>query len=370
MATPPRASFVFFGAYDPAYPRNAVIRRGLRGNGALVRDCPESLHRKFWLRYPLLLLKFRRLVSVGRASGGLAARRFIFVPEFCPKDVPLAKFLSLLTARKVVFDPLAARYETKILDWRRRPPSSLTAWWNFQIDAAAFRLADIILADTAAHKEYFCRAYKIDPGRVFVLPVGFDDAFFRPAESRPVEPGVFDVLFFGSFLPLHGVEIIAEAARFLVKETDVRFRFIGDGQTFPRVRAYAEARGLRNIEFLGRVPLSRLPAEIERASVCLGVFGRTEKARRVVPHKIFQALASGRAVITARTPAVEEFFAHRRDIFLCDEPLAGSLALAILELKRDDALRRSLADNGRRLVEERYSPPAIGRRLLDILDIL
>lgn len=369
MAIPPRASFVFFGAYDPAYPRNAVIRRGLRENGAPVRDCPESPHWKFWMRYPLLLRKFRRWGPIDRAADGSAARRFIFVPEFCPKDVPLAKFLGLLTARKVIFDPLAARYETKILDWRRRPPSSLSAWWNFRIDAAAFRLADVILADTAAHKEYFCRVYKIDPGRVFVLPVGADDALFRSAGSGPGEPGVFDVLFFGSFLPLHGVEIIAEAARLLVKETDVRFRFIGEGQTFPRVRAYAETHGLRNMEFLGRVPMSRLPAEIERSSVCLGVFGRTEKARRVVPHKIFQALASGRAVITARTPAVEEFFAHRRDLFLCDEPLAGSLALAVLELKRDDALRRSLAENGRRLVERRFSPRAIGRRLLDILDI-
>ena len=113
------ARFTFIGGYDPAYPRNAVIRRGLRLNGAVVDDCPESPSRKFWLRYPLLL--GRSIAADRAASGAEALRRYLFVPEFCAKDVPLARLLGWLSARPVVFDPLAARYETKILDWRRRP---------------------------------------------------------------------------------------------------------------------------------------------------------------------------------------------------------------------------------------------------------
>jgi glycosyltransferase involved in cell wall biosynthesis len=179
-----------------------------------------------------------------------------------------------------------------------------------------------------------------------VLPIGCDDRLFRPLEGASPAPAgdrLFEVLFFGSFLPLHGVEIIAEAARLLAKEKDIRFRFIGQGQTYPRVRAFFREHGLANAEFLGRLPLSRLPGEIGRADVCLGVFGRTEKSRRVVPHKIYQALAMGKAVVTARNPAVEEFFIHRRSIYMCDEPLAASLALAILELRRDKGLRDGLA---------------------------
>jgi glycosyltransferase involved in cell wall biosynthesis len=364
------ASFIFFGAYDSAYPRHVVIRRGLEENGARVRECSASTRWRFWVRYPYLVLRFLRAGRAARSREASARRRFLFVPEFCSKDVPLAKLLGLLTARKVVFDPLAARYETKILDWRRKPPSSLTAWWNFRIDAVAFRLADLILADTAAHKEYFCRTYGISPDKIAVLPVGYDDALFKPLPpSEPKgEKSPFEVLFFGSFLPLHGVEIIAEAARLLAMESGILFRFIGQGQTYPRVRALVDAQGLKNTEFLGRVPLAHLPREIARADLCLGVFGRTEKSRRVVPHKIYQALAMGKAVVTARGPAVEEFFVHRRSLYLCDEPLPASLALAILELRRDPALRGALAAEGRRLVNQEFSPRSIGRRFFSVLE--
>jgi glycosyltransferase involved in cell wall biosynthesis len=367
------AAFVFFGAYDPAYPRNAVIRRGLRANGAAVSDCAASTHWRFWLRYPMLALRFFQGRGGRRAAEAGMPRRHIFVPEFCAKDVPLAKWIGLLTARRVVFDPLAARYETKILDWRRKPPSSLTAWWNFRIDAAAFRFADVILADTAAHRDYFCRTYGLKPQKVRVLYLGFDDHIFRSAVpvSLPAAPPSsarpFRVLFFGSFLPLHGVEIAAEAAKLLAKETGIRFRLIGSGQTFPAVRRFVEQNHLDNVELVGRRPLCPLPIEIAAADVCLGVFGRTEKSRRVIPHKVVQSMAMGRPVITARSPAIEELFAHRRDIFLCDEPLAPSLALAILELRRDGALRESIAAAGACLVRERLAPASVGRSLLDIL---
>jgi glycosyltransferase involved in cell wall biosynthesis len=370
MTHPPPASVIFFGAYDPAYPRNAVVRRGLEENGAVVRECRVSTRWRFWARYPLLVRDFLRGGRAARAREASARQRFFLVPEFCAKDVPLAKLLGLLTARRVVFDPLAARYETKILDWRRKPPSSLTAWWNFRIDAVSFRLADLILTDTAAHRNYFLRTYALKPKKAAVLPIGCDDRLFRPLPRSPrtADGRPFDVLFFGSFLPLHGVDVIAEAALLLAGERGIRFRFIGEGQTYPKVRSFFAQQGLRNVEFLGRLPLSRLPAEIAEADICLGVFGRTEKSRRVVPHKIYQALAMSKAVITARNPAVEEFFIHRRSIYLCDEPLPESLAMAILEIRRDPELRRNLAEEGLRVMRTGFTPAGIGARLLEILE--
>jgi glycosyltransferase involved in cell wall biosynthesis len=291
------------------------------------------------------------------------------VPEFCPKDVPLAKLLSLIAAGKVVFDPLAARYETKIVDWRRKRADSPAAWWNRMIDAAAFRLSDLVLADTAGHKDYYCRMYGLDRAKVEVLPLGYDDEIFRMKESAPrADSGPFSVLFFGSFLPLHGAEVIVDAARIVAgRAAGVRFILIGEGQTLPAAKAAAESAGLANVEFRGRMPARELPSAIAKADLCLGIFGRTEKARRVVPHKVFQSMALGKAVVTARTPAVEEFFADGETIVLCDEPLAESLAEAVLNLKRDPALRDRIARNGFALVRRDHSPEAVARRLVALL---
>ncbi|MCK4556911.1 MAG: glycosyltransferase, partial [Candidatus Aminicenantes bacterium] len=294
-------------------------------------------------------------------------RSFIFLPEFCQKDIPLAKFLSLLTSRKIIFDPLAPRYETKITDWKRKPPDSWQARWNFTIDSWAFELSDLILADTRAHKEYYCEKYGLSPDKVEVLPVGYDDELYRPVSAEKKEDR-FTVLFYGSFLPLHGADAVVEAAKIVSKEdASIEFELIGSGQTLPRVRALADELNLSNIRFESWLPQSELPQRIAAADICLGIFGRTEKAGRVVPHKIYQSMGMKKAIITAQTPAVEEFFSHRENIFLVPEPYPENLAQAVLELKRNKDLKEEIAKKGDELVRREYSPSAIGRSLIQII---
>ena len=361
---------VFFGAYDRDYPRNAVLRRGLELNGVAVSECRVRPGPKFWRRYPLLLSRWRRSRDRGAATPGC-----LFVPEFAQKDVPLARIIGRFSGRPIVFDPLASRYETKILDWKRKPEGSPSARWNRAIDRWAFRSADLILSDTLAHKDYYCRAFGLAPAKIAVVPVGFDDRIFSRALAdrrlgKAASAGTFTVLFFGSFLPLHGVEEIVEAARRVAgRDRSVHFRFIGSGQTLDRVRGLVSDYGLDSVGFDGWLSQTELAERVAaRADVCLGIFGRTEKAGRVVPHKVFQAMALGIPVITARTPASEEFFSHGRNVYFCEPGDPDGLADAVLELRGKAELREALARGGRELVWERYCPAAIGSGLKRILD--
>jgi len=361
---------VFFGGYDPEYPRNAVLRRGLELNGIRVSECRVRPGRRFWLRYPGLLRRW-----LGRPKGPVTPPVFFFVPEFGQKDVPLARLLARLTSGRVVFDPLASRYETKILDRRRKPEGSPSARWNRRIDRWAFRSSDFLIADTRSHKEYYSCEFGVDPLKIAVLPVGFDDRIFSRAlrnvqPSRPAAEAQFTVLFFGSFLPLHGVADIIEAARFVsAADRSVGFHFVGSGQTLGFGQARAAELGLTNVHFQGWLSQKDLAATVARsADVCLGIFGRTEKAGRVVPHKIFQAMALGKPVVTARTPAVEEFFIDRENILLCRQGDPGSLAECILELRRDRTLGERIAQKGHDLVWQKYHPAALGAVLKGFLE--
>jgi glycosyltransferase involved in cell wall biosynthesis len=383
----------FFGGYDSNYPRNAVLRRGLALNGIEVAECRVRPGFKFWVRYPLLFSRWLSRsrtdsqslsgssspsaapsFSSSRHPASFARRAYFFVPEFCQKDVPLVRLLSAFSSRKVVFDPLASRFETKIVDWGWKPEGTLAAWWNKAIDRWAFRLSDLIIADTQAHRDYYCRQFKLNPEKIAVIPVGFDDRIFKKELSgrRPVtRVGVspFTVLFFGSFLPLHGVETVVEAARRVAKEdTSIQFELIGSGRTFDRIRRLASELNLTNIRFIGWMEQDELAERIAaRADICLGIFGRTEKAGRVVPHKVFQSMALGKPVVTARTPAAEEFFRHRENIFFCSPGEPEQLAQAVLELSRNSELRARIARNGYELAWERFHPGAIGAALREAL---
>jgi glycosyltransferase involved in cell wall biosynthesis len=294
------------------------------------------------------------------------------VPEFCQKDVPLAKLLAVFSSRKIIFDPLASRFETKFGDWRWRPEESLPAWWNKAIDRWAFRLSDLIIADTQAHKGYYCRQFGLEPEKIAVVPVGFDDRIFKAELSRERHTSgsggsPFTVLFFGSFLPLHGAETVVEAARRVAREdASIQFELIGSGQTLDRVQQLASDLKTTNIRFIGWMEQDNLAERVAvQADICLGLFGRTEKAGRVVPHKVFQSMALGKAVVTARTPAAEEFFTHCENIFFCNLGEPEPLARAILELRRDSGLRERIARKGYELVWEKFHPMALGAALVN-----
>ena len=94
----------------------------------------------------------------------------------------------------------------------------------------------------------------------------------------------------------------------LLEDDDVEIRIIGTGQEEQRVAAMIrdlQPRGLHRIDF---VPLEQLADEIAAATLCLGIFGASAKAARVVPNKVFECVAVGRPVVTADTEGVRAFF--------------------------------------------------------------
>ena len=84
--------------------------------------------------------------------------------------------------------------------------------------------------------------------------------------------------------PLARRRTVARAAALLAAD-GATFRLVGDGQQRRAAEQLARELGLTNIEFVAPVPESELPVEIARASICLGVFGTSDKAARVVPEQ-------------------------------------------------------------------------------------
>jgi glycosyltransferase involved in cell wall biosynthesis len=348
-----------FGHFDPGYARNRILAKALRRAGASVLEISDR--RRFVARTPRL------------ARAGWAANPDVVLVGFPGhSDVATAKLVSLRRRVPVVLDALVSLWETNVLDRQLMSPRGLTQYRPQLTDRVACSLADAVVLDTDTHIEWFRGAFGIPPDKLHRIWVGADDELMTPCHASRAD-GRFTVFFYGSFIPLHGIEhILGAAGRLQAQDADIRFVLCGSGQTLPAMRRLTAVQRLVNVEFLDRRPLPELRRLICDSDLCLGIFGTSSKAHSVIPNKVFDALACARPVITGDTAAAHELFTHGKDVWLCRAGDAAALADAVTTLKSDAGARARIAAAGHELFKRRFSLDAIAddvaRVILDVLD--
>ncbi len=75
-------------------------------------------------------------------------------------------------------------------------------------------------------------------------------------------------------------------------------------------------------------------------------------------------------VITGDSPTMRQAFKHGEQIYLCERALGEALAEAILELKRNQKLRETIAQNGYQIFIEKFDLKQNGELFLSHLDKL
>jgi glycosyltransferase involved in cell wall biosynthesis len=261
--------------------------------------------------------------------------------------------------RPVVFNPLVSLSDTFVDDRRRFRHGSSMARLLARIDRHALRAADLVVADTAADAAFFAALGGIPRSAVAVCFVGAEERVFRPG-WRPSDP--FEAVFIGKLIPLHGLETVLEAARIA---SELRFKIVGSGQLDVLVRSTPE-----NVECVRWIEYERLPAELHTAGCALGIFGTSEKARRVIPNKVFHALACGTPVITADTPAARELLRDGENALLVPAGDAEALAGAVRRLAADAELASRVAAAGLATYRAEASEAVLGERWRALLEDL
>jgi glycosyltransferase involved in cell wall biosynthesis len=351
---------LYFGTYQRDYPRNAQVISCLREAGVEVIE----RHIPVWDGR-------RHNWSVrGRAALRLLwAEAKLWWPTYeAPFDVVLVGYpghFDVPRARRIarekplVFNPLVSLHDTLVSDRGRFRRGSVSSKVLQVVDRRALRLPDLVVADTEANADFLAEVGKIPRTRVESVLVGAEERFFRPA-WRPEDP--FRFLFVGKLIPLHGLDTILEAAR-LAPELPVRV--VGSGQ----LDELLEQRP-PNVDWVEWVEYEQLPGEYWGAGCALGVFADSEKTARVIPNKVFQALACGTPVITADTRAASELLVDGESALLVPPGDPMALASAMRRVAADPELARSLSEGGRLAYEQHASEEVLGARWRMLIEAL
>ncbi len=217
-----------------------------------------------------------------------------------------------------------------------------------------------------------------DAGRILVNPNGFDDELFtqendcravREKYEIPLDAVV--VTYVGSFAPFHGVEILAKAAGTAVRRgnSNLFFLFVGEGKMRAEVEDIIRSEGLvKRTLFTGLVPPEEA-ARLMKASdilVASHVFREGDEFFGS-PTKLFEYMASGRAVIASAIGQIKEIIRDGENGRLVPSGNEKVLADVILELANDINERTKLGGNARKEAFNLYTWKAHARRTLDFL---
>ncbi|MEW6741488.1 MAG: glycosyltransferase [Planctomycetota bacterium] len=348
---------VYFGTIDDQVsPRVRQLREGLRRNGVVVEECRAQ---GGWLsRYAQLVRQFQQ---VARGAS------VVLVSKPGQREVPLACALARSRDLPVVHDFFASLYVNDVIERRRTHERSLRAGKLHLLDASALRLADLTLVDTRAHGDLLAATFGVARARLRRVFVGAEDQF-RPLPGKRCE-GSLEVLYCGTFIPFHGVDVVLHAALRLARVRSLHFALLGEGQELARMKALAAELRLENVRFEVPVPYEELPERLAQADLCLGIFAQSPTARVVIPKKVFAALACARPVVTADTLGIREAV-DEESAYLCEAGNPESLAATILKAADEPVRRREVAARGRALHERIFTTQAVGAALRSLLEEL
>lgn len=231
---------------------------------------------------------------------------------------------------RVAIDFFISMYDTLCCDRKKLREDSFLGVILKRADKNTLKRADYIIADTRAHARYFADELGADEKKIEVLYLEADRSIYSPkaAAKKAESRGRFTVLYFGSMLPLQGIDTVFGALELLKDREDMYFYIIGpsDGKYNKPVSA--------NIEYISWLSQEELAEYIAMADLCLaGHFnGDIDKARRTIPGKAYIYEAMEKPMILGDNAATRELY---------DESMKG---IYFVEMSNPRALAERIAE--------------------------
>jgi len=352
----------FFGSYVkdsygiPSGNGGTLLKKILELQNVQVIECHEAVENisSLIIAYFKLFFKHRKLKY-----------DIMLIPWRGIQTLPLAK---LIHKKPIIYFPAFSIYDTLVNDRKKIKKDSFKAKIVHFVDKIACKWSDLIILESTEEIQYFCKEFGLPKEKFLQCPLSADESIFFPSNEEEKIKNKFTVLFFGSFIPLHGIDIIAKAATILHKNEDIVFKICGDGQTKPEITKMIYDQKIKNIELLGIVSKDILLKNIHSYDVCLGIFGSTAKARKVLTNKIFQILASKKPLITMKSPTTKEYqLVDKKNCLLIPTANPEKLAEAILFLKNDPKKLKDIAEQGYKIYCEHLSMDVAGKKLVSYI---
>lgn len=211
---------------------------------------------------------------------------------------------------KVIIDFFISFYDTLVHDREKFKDQGFVSNRLLWLDQFTLGKADLIIADTKHHAEYFIVNLNAERSKTMVLYLEADSTYYFPKQvpkSKSYEND-FVVFYFATVLPLQGVDVVIDAIT-QISDDQIHFVFVGPLSQSQKDKLHSQEK-LTYYPWLDQKKLSEL---IAQADLCLaGHFnGSIDKARRTIPGKAYIFEAMEKEMLLGENEANKERYPQR-----------------------------------------------------------
>ena len=214
--------------------------------------------------------------------------------------------------------------------------------------------------------------YGVDQSNIHVVRGGVDLEVFKIGKFKRDGKGKFVVLYSGGFSIAYDFEQIFKAAKIVEElDGDVEFVIQGKGELLGSMISKVKELNAKNVRIVDKL-LSRKSVGklLGRADVLILPLFNFKKPYRGMSSKLYEYQAVGKPIICCSRGLPSDYVEKTRSGLIVYPGDYQALAEAVLELKRNPQLARTMGDNGRAFVESEASINAISIQLEHIFQVL
>ncbi|HET6405998.1 MAG TPA: glycosyltransferase family 4 protein [Candidatus Thermoplasmatota archaeon] len=230
--------------------------------------------------------------------------------------------------------------------------------WIIEIEKAAVRDADLVIAVSELTRKQLIERFDADPGKVVAIHNGVDFSKWSDHMDRDYGRSNKVVLYLSRVSRQKGpMSFIRAAKRVVDRDRSVRFIVAGKGEMVPEMISYCIQNGImENVTFTGFVPDNEAQRLYEAADVYV-----LPSVSEPFGISVLEAMTSGTPTIVSKTTGVGEALTH---VLRAEHWDSDEIADQILAILHNKPLREALGKNGA-LEVRKFTWERCGRRTLE-----
>jgi glycosyltransferase involved in cell wall biosynthesis len=245
-----------------------------------------------------------------------------------------------LFKKTIISDFYISMYDTQVFDRKKFKPTDKYAMRLLRNDQYIIDKSDLIFFLNNTEARYYLNILgynNIDEINYKIVPLCIEERFICDLPYFSGKSSIINICWWGTYIPLHGLEKIIEACKILKTTKNINFMFHMFGDSSPKADYYQKMIDDFNLNDVIKIyrDYSFINGKLgdflkSNCDIVLGNFGDSYKAKNVIVNKLLDGIAMMAPVVTGESIAPKEYFTEDMIVYTVNNP--ESIANGIYKL--------------------------------------